>query len=508
MPELNRQERKMISSGHLYERVILDPRFFLESLVEITDKDRHTVPFIFNPPQIRYYDSRTLRDIILKPRQLGFSTEIIGLFLHDTMFIPNTISVIVAHTDKDAADLFSRARFMFDSIHDVFRPNVGRSNVRELYFDKVNSRFFIGSAEAKHFGISKTINNLHITEVSHPYYKEDFLIGLMESVPRSGRIVLESTARGEGNIYHQYYVDAKGKSNEFKTHYYRWFEHSEYQVPLFSAEKLVLDEEERELVKRFRLTLAQIKWRREKKGRLGRKFIQEYPELEDEDAFIKSGSPVFDTDGLKVRDSELLEQHPAEIWLGGDLFIYKIAEAGARYVVGCDTSEGNINSDFSAAMVLKSFPPPIEQVALLVGRWTPDIFSEKVYKIGMAYNKAIIGVERNNHGHAVLLNLGNGIVRAGALRYPPYPQLYIGPDRKLGWLTSGLSKPQMIEELDRAIRSGELAVNSKRFIEEARRFQYLAANKMGAPSGGHDDVVMATAIAVMVISAGGFDFSF
>jgi len=69
------------------------------------------------------------------------------------MFVPNTISVIVAHTDKDASDLFERARFMFNSIPDAFKPSVGRSNVRELFFDRVNSRFFIGSAEAKHFGI-------------------------------------------------------------------------------------------------------------------------------------------------------------------------------------------------------------------------------------------------------------------------------------------------------------------------------------------------------------------
>ena len=507
--EIPYQSNKVVSRpDRLYERVVLEPRFFLESLVEITDKDRQTVPFILNPSQCRYYNSRSLRDIILKPRQLGFSTEIMGLFLHDTMFVPNTVSVIVAHTDKDASDLFERARFMFNSIPNTFKPNVGRSNVRELFFDKVNSRFFIGSAEAKHFGISKTINNLHITEASHPYYKEDFLIGIMESVPRSGRIVLESTARGEGNIYHIYYMDAKEKHNEFKVHYYRWFEHSEYQIDLLPGERLNLDEEERELIKKFRLTMSQIKWRREKKGRLGKKFIQEYPELEDDDAFIKSGSPVFDGDWLKARDNQLLEQNPQEIWLGGDLFIYKIAEGGARYVIGCDTSEGDINSDFSAASVIKCFPLPIEQVALLVGRWTPDIFSEKVYKMGLAYNKAIIGVERNNHGHAVLLNLSNGIVRAGTVRYPSYPEIYAGMDRKLGWLTSGLTKPIMIEELDRAMRSGQLIVNSKRFLSEARKFQYKAANKMGAPSGGHDDIVMANAVAIMVIASGGFDWSF
>ena len=424
------------------------------------------------------------------------------------MFVSNSISVIVAHTDKDAADLFDRVHFMLRSIPEFIRPEVGRSNIRELYFSKINSRFFIGSAEAKHFGISKTINNLHITEVSHPYYKEEFLIGLMESVPRSGRIVLESTARGEGNIFHRYYLDAKEGFNEFKTHYYRWFEHKEYREPLLPGEHLSYDQEEEELVRKHKLTPQQIKWRRVKKSRLGKLFIQEYPELEDDDSFIKSGSPVFDVEILKARDNELLEQNPTEIWLGGDLFIYRIAEAGARYVVGCDTSEGDINSDFSAAMVLRSFPLPVEMVALLHGRWTPDIFSEKAYRIGLAYNKASIVVERNNHGHAVLLNLNNGIVRQGVVKYPPYPQIFIGPDKKLGWLTSSISKPQMLQELDRAIRNGQLVLNSKAFISEARRFAFQKGDKMGATAGNYDDIVMASALALMGIAAGGFDFAF
>ena len=431
-----------------------------------------------------------------------------ALFLHDTMFVPNTISVIVAQTDKDAADLFDRVKFMFYSIPDIFRPHVKSDNRRLLFFDRINSRYFIGSAESKDFGRSKTISNLHLSEFSHPYYKREFVSGIIESVPTSGWIVMESTARGEGNMFHQFYTKAKRKENEYRAHYYRWFEHKEYQLPLFEGEKLYLTEEESALKKKHNLSLAQIKWRRSKIALHGNLFIQEYPELEDEDAFIKTGSPCFDNNWLKARNGELLEQHPAEIWLGGELFIYKIAEAGARYTIGCDTSEGDINSDYSAASVVKAWPPPAEQVALLHGRWTPDVFSEKIYRIGYAYNKATIAVERNNHGHAVLLNLNNGIVRGGVLKYPPYPQLYVGPDKKLGWLTGPMTKSHMVEELDRAMRSGQITINCKKFIEEARSFNYLGANKMGAPSGSHDDIVMSMAIAIVAIVGSTFDFTF
>lgn len=494
---------------NLYERCLYDPKFFIESLVEITDKDRHVIPFIFNPAQEVYIQNRTNKDIILKPRQLGFSTVIMALFLHDTMFVPNTTSVIIAHTTEAAATLFDRVKFMFYSIPEVFRPHVKYSNRKELTFDKINSTFFIGSAEAKDFGRGKTIQNLHCSEAAAPAWNDDFLVGLLESVPKSGTVVLESTARGEGNLFHRFYMAAKEGKNDFRGHYFRWYEHKEYFEPLLEGEELSLNEDELHLVEKVGLRLDQIKWRRGKIAVLGNQFIQEYPEEDDEDAFLKSGSPVFDSAWLARRNKELPEQFPAEVWLGGDLFIYKIAEGGHKYVIGADCSEGDINSDFSSGVVLKVFPPPIEQVALLHGRWTPDMYSEKLWRLGNAYNKAMIVVERNNHGHAVLLNLLNGIVRQGKVKYPPYPNVFYGMDKKAGWLTSTVSKPQMIQELDKALRAEEIIVNSKVFIDEARKFVFHTGNKMSAASGSHDDTVMAMAIAIMgAVLGGDFNFGF
>jgi hypothetical protein len=501
----------------LTERLMNDPRFFLETFTQIVDKEsRLTIPFIFNPSQKKYYRCRSKRDIILKPRQLGFSTEIIGEFLHDTMYTSNTVSVLVAQTDKDATDMFSRALFMYDSVSDEFKTHRKHENMKGLSFDVVNSTYFIGSAESRGFGRGKTINNLHCTEVSLPIWDKDFLNALIESVPRSGRIVLESTARGEGGLFYEMYFAAKRGEIDFKSHFFRWWENKEYREPLpagVSRSDFIesYDYDEKHLVERYGLSPAQMNWRRIKKSRLGVLFSQEYPETEDEDAFLKSGTPVFDSTILKERDDSLPDQAPAQIWLGGNLYIYRVAYPNSKYVVSCDTSEGDINSDYAAAMVTRTSPLPIEQVALLHGRWSPDIFSEKVYKLARAYNWAQIAVERNNHGHAVLLNLGNGIVRAGVLVYPPYPNIYVGPDKKFGFNTTPLSKPQMVVELDRAIRSGELVMNSKPFLKEARRFSTLKGGGFGvAKAVGNDDIVMAQGIGLMAIktSLGSMDFEF
>ena len=506
------QKSRLISVER--EKLVTHPRYCLEILASIVDKSPATVPFIFNASQNRYYRRRTFRDIILKPRQLGFSTLTIGLFLHDTMYTANTTSVLVAQTESDATDMFKKALFMYDSIPQEFKPYRHRENMRALIFPGLNSSFSLGSAESKGFGRGKTINNLHCTEVSLPVWDANYLNGLLESVPRNGRVVLESTARGEGGIFYDMYYDAKHGVNEYKNHFYRWWEHKEYREPLPIGMKKAefidsYDHEELELVKAYHLSVEQMRWRRIKQTRLRFLFGQEYPEWEDEDAFIKSGTSVFDGSWLKQRDDALPEQSPAQIWLGGDLFVYRMCTPGCKYVISVDTSEGDINSDYTAVTVTRTMPLPLEQVALLHGKWTPDIASEKVYKLARAYNNGLIAVERNNHGHAVLLNLGNGIVRNGVVMYPPYPNLYIGPDRKLGWNTTQLSKNQLVQELDRVMRSGELVVNSKQYIKEARRFVTLKGGGYGVPkSAGNDDIVMAQGIGVMAATTGRFEFDF
>ena len=506
---LRQLEREYLTHKEL---AVYSPKTFLESLVSIVDKDRKTVPFILNPPQHGYYRNRTLRDIILKPRQLGFSILVSGLFLQDTIFTPNTTSVVLAHTQKDSIALFERAKFMFNSIPDEFKPSVQYSSRMELAFGDMNSRFYVGSAEAKDFGRGRTINNLHCSEVSAPAFTQDFLDGIFEAVPKSGWIVLESTARGEGGPFFDLYMGAKNSryparrsSNEFTAHYYRWYETPEYREAFGEEEVFEFSPEENDLALRLGLAREQIKWRRLKKNRLRAKFVQEYPEEDDADAFLKSGSAVFDVEMLAEIDKRLSDQMPQEIWLGGDLYIYKVAEQGAEYVVGGDPAEGDARSNNSAAIVCRVKPLPIEQVALLVGKWTPDMFAEKIYRIGKAYNDALLAVERNNHGHAVLQALTNGITRRGVVLYPPYPNIYLGPDKKQGWLTSNLSRPQMIDELDKAMRNGEILIVSKRFIEEAKRFVF---SKTGMGSKQGDDIVMAQAIALMAIMTGGFAWFF
>jgi hypothetical protein len=97
----------------------------------------------------------------------------------------------------------------------------------------------------------------------------------------------------------------------------------------------------------------------------------------------------------------------------------------------------------------------------------------------------IVGVERNNHGHALLLRL----------RQLGTPGIYRHDDGRDGWITSGKTKALMIDELEEAVRNETVRIGDLTALQEMRNYQYNDNGSTSAPSGQHDDHVMARAIA-------------
>jgi hypothetical protein len=111
-------------------------------------------------------------------------------------------------------------------------------------------------------------------------------------------------------------------------------------------------------------------------------------------------------------------------------------------------------------------------------------------KLGKEYNTALLAVESNNHGHAVL----------ACLRTLAYPEVYTqkGLD---GWVTSAVSRPAMIENLGSALMEEPGLFRSLRLLNECRTFVRYANGNTGAAPGTHDDCVMALAVAWAVRKA-------
>jgi len=485
-----------------------DPRSWIESNLFIRDKQRQVIPFHFNWPQADYWGRRSLLDVILKPRQLGFTTLVCGLFFADTLLRPNTTSVMVAHDLESTKRIFRIVQLFWERLPEAEKRGAGppsRSNRREYFWPKLNSHFYVGTAGAQAFGRGMTINNVHASELAYWPRPEEALVALMEAVPKEGgRIIIESTANGAGNFFHDFWVAACEERNGFRPQFYVWFEDPSYRLP---GDPIELRGEEWELRTRYQLDDDQFRWRRVEKQRLGARFLQEYPES-DVTCFLVSGRMVFDQEALQriaariagegrpssfkyvpLQNAKQLPVAPAS------LRVWKQPDQQRSYVIGADVGEGLAHGDASCAIVLERETG--EQVAELHGRIPPERFAQLLHALAWYYRRAMLAVERNNHGHSVLNTLRNVL---------HYPLLYhhvrydhrVGDQVQLGWPTDQSTKPILVDDLAAALLGGHVIIHSSPLVDELMTFVSTDSGTQEAQPGKFDDRVMALGIAWQV----------
>jgi hypothetical protein len=485
-----------------------DPVQWIESNLTIRAKDRRLIPLILNEVQRFYYQHRTRRDIVLKARQQGITTIIEALFFAECVLRPNTTSALVAHDLDSATKIFEIARLFVAKLPPAAKRLAGGDPVRESRRELVwpnGSRLWVGSAESKagRFGHGLTVQNLHCSEVARWSQPEEAMVALFEAVPAEGCIVLESTPNGF-NHFHDLWIGAAG--SRFTRFFFTWWDNPEYWSPP-PSNMGALTAEERQLVERHGLSLAQIQWRREKQRDLRERFKEQYPE-DDISCFLASTRAVFDLAALQqmaariaaeaapevvpalpAKDGKVLGVAPAR------LLVWQRPQVGTECVIGADVGEGLAGGDASCAIVLERRSG--EQVAELHGRVPPDRFGHLLDALGRWYNRALLAVERNNHGHSTLNTLRNVC---------HYPRLYChvrydaraGAQPVLGWPTDQSTKPILVDDLAAAIAQGAVLIHSRALIDELMTFVVTDTGSQEAQQGCHDDRVIALGIAWQV----------
>jgi hypothetical protein len=230
---------------------------------------------------------------------------------------------------------------------------------------------------------------------------------------------------------------------------------------------------------------------------------QEYPR-DEEEAFIKSGNVVFDTEMLSKLHVEepfrsgYIEPVNSDRWVQfhnstGPLHIWQMPRVGHSYVIGADVAEGLEHGDFSSAHVIDMNTNRV--VATWHGHMDPDLFGTELCLLGWWYQTALLGVENNNHGISTL----------NAIRRKSYPRVYYKTSydqatnkrsTRMGWRTDRGSKPLMIDELQMAVREGSLVCLDEKTIKEMKTY---VRDERGQMSGSpFDDRVISLAIANMM----------
>jgi hypothetical protein len=155
------------------------------------------------------------------------------------------------------------------------------------------------------------------------------------------------------------------------------------------------------------------------------------------------------------------------------LTVYAMPVPGRKYVIGGDPAEGNPTSDDSSATVLDDTSG--EEVAALIGKLQPAIFASQIATISDYFNAAPALIERNNHGHAVILWLKDNA---------PDVRLIDGHDGKTGWLSNSKGKALLYDELAEAVHDQDTRVHS---FETYLQLASIEGASLRAPKGELDD---------------------
>lgn len=456
-----------------------------KALLRVRNRAGVTVPLEPNQAQREYEKRRGQKNIVLKARQMGISTWIAARFFLKTITQPGTLTVQVAHNRESAEQIFRIVHRFHENLPEDLRKGTlraSRINTGQIVFAEMDSEYRVESAADLNAGRGMTIQNLHCSEIAR--WKRDAggtLASLRAALVPAGELVMESTPNGAHGCFYEEWRSADETGTV--RHFFPW-----WMEPTYTAMAVFENQwsdEEADLSRKHGLRPEQIGFRRHLRASFRGFAAQEYAETA-EACFLASGNCVFDVDCIEKRAREIHE--PIEKRSNGNLWIWYLPQASLRYVIGVDPAGGGSDGDFAVLQVIEVQSGL--QCAELRGHLNPRETAKAAAALGREYNGALLAIERNNHGWAVLAYLNT------LERYSSIYERHGIP----GWLTTAVSRPEMIETLDAMITERPQIVSSVRLLEECRTFVRRNDGRTEAAAGSHDDCVMAMALALRVRS--------
>lgn len=485
----------------------------IESLLEIENKERELVPFNLFRIQKDMIETQTGRDVYVKPGQVGASSGLIGDYLLDCLTIPGTVSVILSHEEFITTRLLGKAQSFYNSLKQRI-PSIPElhnksANLKTFEFGSVESSFYIGSSRAYVFGRGETIHNLLCDE--YGFWEaasiERIMAPIMQRVPLGGRIAILSTPNGQDNDFFEVYMAAKegkeiGKSI-FTSHFYPWFWHEEYTLPITSPyvlpgdniEFLELIPDEQKLIRDSGVTLDQIRWRRRKiaemeslrrSGETRILFGQEFPE-NDVDCFLVAGDMAYDSDLI----NEMAKKCGKPNSTVANLHTWYPPEPDLKYIVSIDP--GVAKESETVLTVWRFYREDgnewAKHCASLGGLIMPEVIANRAVEIAKMYNGALITWDYASQGMAVasgLKNYGNIYRRRDVFSGRLSPQ-------EIGWLTTPRTKQYMYSQMVKMLPY--VITHDIRIVSQLRNMRY-DMDKGRLFAVGMDDYHDSAAIAI------------
>nr|BDD47581.1 hypothetical protein 15 [bacterium] len=453
------------------------PIYFLDTYGFIRDPIKGKMPFkLYRFQQIalgKFLQSPF--NLILKCRQMGLSWLVAGYALWLTIFFEDKKVLMISIKDATAKALLKKVRYLYNHLPPFMQPALVEDNMSKMSFVTDSEIESVPTSEEA--GRSESLSLLIIDEAAFVRWIEGIWQASFPTLSTGGSAIILSTPNGMDNFFYELWnrsLEGKSLFTPIRIH---WWYHPERNRKWLEIQKANMST----------MQLAQ----------------EVYGD------FVASGNLVFDVEALRVLQEECAMIAPAKTFYTNEvdpdfpcgLYQYERVRASTDYIMCVDPAKGGA-VDYHAAHVIESETG--KQVAEYRTRIPLDEFNQRIFKLGTEYNYALAAIENNNMGIATNLHFKNH----------DYPNVYeytspLKPGQAdLGFPTNTLTRPLLIDELDKSIREGVSGVQGIRTVNELLSFAWSRKGKAEAQTGKHDDLVISLGIGRYVRQYGARDVDF
>lgn len=477
----------MTEAEEVVNQLMIDYPYWAKEVYKIRDKNNDLTPLELNEVQeeIGRVEAELLakygraRIFVLKARQGGITTDQQARSLHKIWSTPGTVALTIAHSQGDTEKIFQITKRAIQNFPSELLPTMGRSEAKEVTFTGIDSAFWTGTAGSTKVGKGITVTRFHGSEFAYWPKPRAVLASITPAmIPNGSVIVLETTPDTFDSEAHKFWEETLQGKTGYVGLFFPWWrcDRKNYRTPLLSDDELdPLTADELSLIEKEKLSLEQIKWRRERIIEMGvSSFMREYPE-DPETCWTSSGEKFYDGDKIQIMLRKVTD--PISTALGGRLKIYAdrvlTTPAGIIYedvIIGSDVAEG-VGGDRSTWSA-HAFPSWRLLSQFEDNKIEPDALADALALWGIEkYGEALLVVEKNAHGITVLRRLRDyhKYPRRSLYYRTPLATSFDSRTDYIGWTTTSESLPLMLDygrQILNAAAEGHIPVLSRSTLKD------------------------------------------
>ncbi len=413
-----------------------DDFFYFCKYIKIVHQDFGRIEFTPRDYQVDMFNLILNNRFVVSKmaRQSGKTTALAAYITWCAVFNEDKFIGIASNKATSAKDFLSRVQLMYEELPVWLKPGAAVYNIQSMELEN-GTRIEVSATTSNAFR-GRAIWILCLDELAHvpPNMSTAFWSANYHAITASteAKIVVLSTPNGMFNLFWEIYTNAERGINDFQ--------HMEVTYD--------------------RVPGRDEQW---KEDQLKNMTLEQF-EQEQGVKFLGSSSTVIDPEVLRNIINGF--KNPLLKEMDGKFCVYEKPIVGQQYVVGGDVAKGTGNN-YSSLQVLKIVslkPIRLVQVATYNCN-TVDVykFSDIIFRVGKYYNNAIVMVENNAEGSAVVNRLWWDL---------EYMNMYnhSGKVKDLGIRATKTTKPKAVLLMKKLIEDYSLSMVDKTTLDQLADF--------------------------------------